>query len=163
VIDEGRAAGAASSAALTLGFRSRLLEGLTRSEIRAVLAAAKQWRISTDQVLQHEGDPAEHVYLLETGLAAFYKATPEGKKIFLRWISPGEVFGLAALLQAQPQPYFVTVQAMRAGSVFVWERVSAYALASQIQRLREAYVGTHDGKSSRLVSFHTRRIQPLLG
>jgi CRP-like cAMP-binding protein len=26
---------------------------------------------------------------------------------------------------------------MRAGSVFVWERVSAHALASQIQRLRE--------------------------
>ena len=128
---------AASSAALPPGFRSRLLEGLTPSEIRAVLATARQRKISPNQVLQHQGDPASHLCLLVTGLAAFYKAAPGGSKFFLRWILPGDAFGLAALLQTRPQPSFTTVQALRGDSVFVWERVSARALASQIPRLRE--------------------------
>jgi CRP-like cAMP-binding protein len=141
VIDKGMAVRAASRVALPPRFRSRLLEGLTPSEIKAVLAAASQRRISPDEVLQHEGDPAQHLYLLVTGQAAFYKATHDGKKLFLRWISTGDAFGIAALLQTQPQPYFMTVQAMRAGCLLVWERVSAQALASQIRRLREnAYV-----------------------
>jgi len=137
VTDKGRPVEAASSAALPPGFRSRFLEGLTPPEIRAVLAAGRQRRISPNQVLQREGHPATHLFLLVTGLAAFYKATLDGRKLFLRWISPGDAFGLATLLQTEPPPYFTTVQAVRGDSVFVWERVSAHALLSQVPRLRE--------------------------
>jgi len=70
------------------------------------------------------------------GFAAFYKTTPEGRKLFLRWIAPGDAFGLAALLQIQ-QPYLMTIHAMSEGCLFVWDRVSAQALVSQIPRLRE--------------------------
>ena len=131
-----RPTGTASSVVLPPGFRSRLLEGLTASEIRAVLAAARHQKISPNEVLQHEGDPAKHLYLLLTGLAAFYKATPEGSKLFLRWIAPGDAFGLATL-QLTQQPYVVTIQAQREGSLLVWDRVSAQALASQILQLRK--------------------------
>jgi CRP-like cAMP-binding protein len=127
----------AAEAALPPGFCSRLLAGLAPSEITAVLAAAKQRRISHNQVLQYEGHPTSHLFLLVTGLAAFYKTTPEGSKLFLRWITPGDTFGLPTLLQTQPQPSFTTVQALRGGYALVWERASAYALASQIPRLRE--------------------------
>ena len=138
VTDKGRPVEAASSAALPPGFRSRLLEGLTPPEIRAVLAAARQRRISPNEVLQREGHPATHLFLLVTGFAAFYKATPDGRKLFLRWISPGDAFGLATLLQTEPpKPYCTTVQAVRGDSVFVWERVSAHTLLSQVPRLRE--------------------------
>jgi len=137
MIDAGRRVRAASSVALPPGFRSRLLEGLTPSEIRAVLAVARQRKISPNEVLQNEGDPTRHLFLMVTGHGAFYKTTPEGDKLFLRWISPGDAFGLATLLQTQPQPSFTTVQALRGCSVFAWERVSAHALASQIPRLRE--------------------------
>jgi CRP-like cAMP-binding protein len=81
---------------------------------------------------------------LVTGLAGFYKETPASSKLFLRWISPGDAFGLAAL-QTQLQPYLTTVIVLRAASVFVWERVSANALVSQVPRLREnAYAVAND-------------------
>ena len=135
VFDEDRPIRAASRAALPRGFRSRLLEGLTPSQIGAVLAAAKQRVTSANQLLQREGDQANHLSLLVTGLAAFYKATPEGGKLFLRWIAPGDAFGLAAL--TPPRSYLTTVQALREASVFMWERASALALFSQTPRLRE--------------------------
>jgi len=79
-----------------------------------------------------------------TGLAAFYKATLDGRKLFLHWISPGAAFGLAAL-QTQPQPYLTTVQTVQENSVLVWERVSTHALLSQVPRLREnAYAVASD-------------------
>ena len=138
VTDKGSPVGAPSSAALPLRFRPRLLEGLTPPEIRAVLAAGRQRRISPNEVLHREGHPATHLFLLVTGFAAFYKATLDGRKLFLRWISPGDAFGLATLLQTEPpKPYCTTVQAVRGDSVFVWERVSAHALLSQVPRLRE--------------------------
>ena len=136
VTGKRRPVGAPSSAALPPGFRSRLLEGLTPPEIRAVLAAGRQRRISPNQVLQHEGDTGTRFCLLVTGVAAFYKATPEGGKLFLRWITPGDTFGLSAV-QAQPQPYLTTVQALRGGSVLVWGRRSACALISHVRRLPE--------------------------
>jgi len=132
----GRPVGAASSAALPRSLRSRLLEGLTPSEIEAVLAVARRQRISPNEVLQHEGDTASHLSLVVTGRAAFYKTTTDGRKLFLRWIAPGDAFGLGALLQIQ-QPYFMTIHAKREGCLFVWDRVSAQALASQIPQLRK--------------------------
>jgi len=136
-MDEGRPPRrAASGAPVPPGFRSRLLEGLTPSQIRAVLAGARRQRVSRNEVLQHEGEPASHLSLLVTGLAAFYTATFEGDKLFLRWITPGDAFGLAAL-QNQPQPYLATVQTLQESSVLLWERMSAHALFSQVPRLRE--------------------------
>ena len=134
--DKCRPVGAASSITLPRGFRSRLFEGLTPSEIRAVLAVARQQRISPNEALQDEGNTAIHLSLLVTGLAAFYKTTPDGRKLFLRWIAPGDAFGLAALLPI-PQPYFLTILAMRGGCLFAWDRASALALASRMPRLRQ--------------------------
>ena len=133
--ETGRLLTTASSTALPLGFCSRFLDGLTASQIKAVLGLAKQRTISRNQAIQLEGDPANHLYLLVTGLAAFYKPKMDGGRVFLRWLSPGDAFGLAALA-AQPQPYLTTVQAMSEGSLLVWERVSALALL-QISQLRE--------------------------
>jgi len=138
VTDKGSPVGAPSSAALPLRFRPRLLEGLTPPEIRAVLGAGRQRRISPNEVFVREGHPVTHLFLLVTGFAASYKATLDGRKLFLRWMSPGDAFGLGALLQTEPPPYFTTVQAaVRGDSVFVWERVSAHTLLSQVPRLRE--------------------------
>jgi len=134
MIDEGKPVSAASATALPPGFRSSLFEGLTHTEIEAVVAAGGQRRIFSNQVLQQEGDPATHLFLLVTGRAAFYKHTSDGRKLFLQWIVPGDTFGLSTL---QRVPYLTTVQAVREGSVLVWDRDSARALVRQHPRLRE--------------------------
>ena len=116
------------------GLRPKLFEGLSPGEITAIVGAARERRFAADQVLQQEGETASHLSLLVMGHAAFYKTTPQGGKLFIRWISPGDAFGLAALLQVQ-QPFVITIQAFGEGSLLVWDRASAQALTLQIPRL----------------------------
>jgi len=136
VIKEARSLSTASATALPPGFRSSFLKGLTPSEIEAVLAAARRRPIFSREVIQHEGEPASHLFLLVTGRAVAYQLTAEGGKLFLRWLVPGDGFGLKTT-QQEPSLLLWTVEAMREGSVLVWDRDSALALVLQYTRLRE--------------------------
>lgn len=127
----------ASVVALPQGFRSRFFEGLTEPEIKALLAAARQERISPDQLLQQEGDPATRLWLLVTGRAAAYRLANGGGKLFLRWGVPGDVFGLATIVKP-PARYLVTIEVVQEGSILAWDLPSCQALVSRCPSLSKA-------------------------
>jgi CRP-like cAMP-binding protein len=127
----------ASAVALPPGFRSTFFEGLTAPEIEAVLAAARQERISPHQLLQQEGDPATRLWLLLAGRAAAYRLAHGGGKLFLRWGLPGDAFGLATIVR-EPARYLVTVEAVQEGSLLAWDLPSCRALVLRCPSLSKA-------------------------
>lgn len=127
----------ASAVALPPGFRSTLFEGLTAPEIKAVLAAARQEKISPNQLLQQEGDSATRLWLLVTGRTAAYRVEHQGGKLFLRWGVPGDAFGLATIIR-EPARYLVTVEAVQEGSLLAWDLPSCRALVLQCPSLTKA-------------------------
>lgn len=127
----------AKTVTLPQGFRSRFFEGLTAPEIKAVLAAARQERISPHQLLQQEGDPASRLWLLVTGRAAAYRLANGGGKLFLRWGVPGDAFGLATIVRA-PARYLVTIEAVQEGSILSWDLPSCQALVLRCPNLSKA-------------------------
>jgi CRP-like cAMP-binding protein len=127
----------ASAVALPPGFRSRFFEGLTAPEIEAVLAAARQEKISPRQFLQREGDPATRLWLLVTGRAAAYRLASGGGKLFLRWGVPGDAFGLATVVRA-PARYLVTIEAVQESSILAWDLPSCEALVLRCSSLSKA-------------------------
>jgi len=129
----------ASAVALPPGFRSTFFEGLTAPEIKVVLAAARQETISPHQLLQHEGDRATRLWLLVTGRAAAYRLADEGGKLFLRWVAPGDAFGLATILR-EPARYLVTVEAMQEASLLAWDLPSCRALVLRCPSLSKAVI-----------------------
>jgi CRP-like cAMP-binding protein len=129
----------ASAVALPPGFRSTFLEGLTAPEIKVVLAAARQETVSPHQLLQHEGDRATRLWLLVTGRAAAYRLADEGDKLFLRWVVPGDAFGLATILR-EPARYLVTVEAVQEGSLLAWDLSSCRAPVLQCPSLSRALI-----------------------
>jgi CRP-like cAMP-binding protein len=129
----------ASAVALPPGFRSTFFEGLTAPEIKVVLAAARQETISPHQLLQHEGDRATRLWLLVTGRAAAYRLADEGGKLFLRWVAPGDAFGLATILR-EPARYIVTVEAVQEGSLLAWDLPSCRALVLRCPSLSKAVI-----------------------
>jgi len=76
----------------------RLFQGLDRAERHAILTAGSYRYFSHESIITHQGDPADRLYLLLRGSARFFFLAPDGTKIYLHWLAPGEIFGAASLL-----------------------------------------------------------------
>jgi len=109
---------------------SKFLRGLTGPQQQAILGAASLCRYPTDSVVLHQGEVADRFLLLRTGSARIFFITPEGRKVMLRWLSPGEILGGTALL-AEPCSYVMNTEMMKNSSAFVWRRDTIRKLAAQ--------------------------------
>jgi CRP/FNR family transcriptional regulator, nitrogen oxide reductase regulator len=116
--------------------KSRFLEGLSPLDVKVILAAARHRHFTANSVVVSQGNPSDHLFLLTKGRARFFFITPEGKKVFLLWLTPGEIFGASALLSV-PSLYLVSAETLRDSSMFVWDRASLRNLAGRYPRLLE--------------------------
>ena len=113
-----------------------LLRGLGRRETDLILAAAKRRRFHAKCVMTYQGEPADHLLLLWKGRARYFFDTPNGKKLILMWITPGNIFGGAALV-SRPSTYIVSTEAVRDSLVLIWDGPTIRALARRFTQLFE--------------------------
>lgn len=99
-----------------------------------IVSAAKQRRYLANSVIVNQGHPSDYFFLLTNGRARYFYFTPDGRKVILLWLPPGEVFGTAALL-AEPAEYLVSTEAVKHSSVLVWDRATIRALIARYPRL----------------------------
>jgi CRP/FNR family transcriptional regulator, nitrogen oxide reductase regulator len=114
--------------------KSPLLAGLTMSERSTILAAASERRVQADSVVVQQGDPADRLFLIAKGCARYFYITPEGKKIVLFWLMPGQIFGGSALLSPSTA-YLVGTETLKDSRLLVWHRSRIRALATELPRL----------------------------
>jgi CRP-like cAMP-binding protein len=127
----------ASDVAATLReAKPRFLEGLAPHEIGAIVAAGTKRQFKARALIANEGDPAEHLVLMLNGSARNFCMSPQGEKIVIRWIRAGEVANGAALL-SMPVEYLVSTEAVRDGSLLMWNRAAIRSLAGAYPRLME--------------------------
>ena len=124
------------STAILSGLRPRFFEGLEPDEAREILAAASRRRFLANSVITTEGDPAAHLYLMLDGSARHFTVSPQGEKIVVRWIPPGDVVGGAAFL-SKPVDYVVSTEAVKNSSALVWDRATIRSFAAKYPRLLE--------------------------
>jgi CRP/FNR family transcriptional regulator, nitrogen oxide reductase regulator len=117
-------------------FRGRLLEGLSKEQRDSIIAAASYRQFSRHSVVTDQGEPADRLFLLIKGSARYFFITPGGKKLYLLWLTSGEVFGGAALL-AEPSPFLVNTEIVKDSCALVWERNTIRSLAARYPRLVE--------------------------
>ena len=78
----------------------RLLEPLREDDREAFLAVARPRTFARDEVLCHEGDPADSLHLVEHGHLAVHGGLASGATATFTILSPGDYFGELALLRA---------------------------------------------------------------
>lgn len=123
---------------------TELLRGLEPSEIDVILAAARPRQVSAKSVITHEDDPAERLFLLWKGRARYFYETPNGKKHILIWITPGQIFGGAALA-LPPSTYLASTEAVLDSTVLVWDAPAIRDLARRFPRMMmNAYIVAKD-------------------
>ena len=147
------------SRAVHVPHRIELLRGLGQKEIDLILAAAKRRRFSAKSVMTYQDEPADHLLMLWKGRARYFFETRNGKKLILRWITPSDIFGGAALV-SRPSTYIVSTEAVRDSVVLLWDGPTIRALARRFPELLENaiflaadyiswYVATHAALTSK--------------
>jgi CRP/FNR family transcriptional regulator, nitrogen oxide reductase regulator len=103
-----------------------LLQGLKPDEVDLILASARRRRFSPQSIMTCQGEPADYLFLLWKGQARYFYETPGDKKLILKWITPGDIFGGAALVSG-PSNYLVSAEAVRSSVALEWNAASPFA------------------------------------
>jgi CRP/FNR family transcriptional regulator, nitrogen oxide reductase regulator len=115
---------------------TELLSGLNPEEVHSVLAAGRTRRFSAKSVITHQGQPADKLLLLWRGRVRCFYETADGKKLIHIWMTPGHIFGGAALV-SRPSIYLVSTEAVRDSVVLAWDGGTLRALARRYPRILE--------------------------
>jgi CRP-like cAMP-binding protein len=121
--------------------KSIFLEGLTPSERAAVLKSATLRRFAANAVVTHQETLANRLFLLVEGRARYFFVTPDGQKVILFWLLPGDTFGGTTLL-ARPSRYPVSTETVTASTALVWDRKTIRTHATRYPRLLENQLST---------------------
>ncbi len=124
----------AEAVVLARGLTPRFLEGLTPSECALLFEAATAEAFEPSSLITRQGFPGAVIALLVQGRARFTCTTLAGRKLNLRWIYPGEVCGMAALL-AHQRNYLLTAEVVRPSVALVWRRTAIRSFAERCPRL----------------------------
>lgn len=120
--------------ALLRGLAPTFLEGLSPSELGLLFETATIGEFGPCSLITRQGFPASSIALLVHGRARFTCTTIAGRKLNLRWIYPGEVCGLAALLPHQ-RKYLLSAEVVKPSVVLVWHRSAIRSFAAGCPRL----------------------------
>ncbi len=81
-----------------------LFEGLTAVEMDELLAGARSTRYPKDTAVFEQEAEAHSFFVLLDGHIRVVRTTPDGHQVIVRYISKGEVFGIAAALGRTTYP-----------------------------------------------------------
>jgi CRP-like cAMP-binding protein len=130
--------------ALLTGLKPKFLEGLSPAETKEVLAAGTRKRFAADSLVTNEGDIAEHLFLMLDGGARYFTMSPQGKKVVVRWIRPGELIGPTAFMPIAKE-YTLSAEVPKNSSALMWDRGTIRSLAAKYPKLLEnALLLAHD-------------------
>ncbi len=114
--------------------KSQLLEGLKPKERELVLASASRRKYAAGAVISTQGLAGDRLFLLSKGCARHFYITPDGTKILLLWMGPGDSFGGVAIL-ATPCTYVVSAEAVKDCEVLIWDRLTFRGFTERFPRL----------------------------
>jgi CRP/FNR family transcriptional regulator, nitrogen oxide reductase regulator len=112
---------------------SPLFDGLPKSDLRAMLEAARIAEYSTGHCLYRQGEPAPHFYVLESGLVRLSHLTPDGQEVLLRFATPGDALGYFSL--GDRGTHVATAQILKPSRLTRWERDSALRLLQSLPKV----------------------------
>ena len=92
--------------AITLDFMKRIpyFTGLQDRELESIKNLFFEKTVERGQLLALEGDPAEELYFVASGVVKVLKTSPEGKEQILSIVRPGESFNDVPVFDGGPNP-----------------------------------------------------------
>jgi toluene monooxygenase system ferredoxin subunit len=126
-----------------------LLRGFSDELIAELAARATERFCDPGETIGAIDDPAENVYVVESGRVSLVLPLPGGREIAVRDVGPGEVFGWMALVEPRRfvgtarcahESSIVEVPAAEIESLLVRDPVRGYSVMQQVATLVAAWL-----------------------
>lgn len=111
---------APSTALLTEVAKISLFQGVSLSDLEALVRAAHRKQLQSGEFFFLQSDPAEIMYVLIDGRVKLSQVGPEGNQVLIRVITPVSLFALVAITTVSS--YLVTAQAAEDSLALYWTR-----------------------------------------
>ena len=131
-----------------------LFAGFESEELEEILREARSARYPKNAAIFEQGEDAHSFFLLLHGHVRAAKTTPTGEQIVVRYVAPGETFGLAMALGIAQYP--ATATAVDDSVVLAWPTATWPRL---IQKFPALATNTLQTVGSRLQESHTRMLE----
>ena len=131
-----------------------LFAGLDTAELDAILSEARSARYAKNSAVFEEGADAHSFFVLLHGHVRASKTTPSGEQIVVRYVVPGETFGLAMAIGLTKYP--ATATAVDDSVVLAWPSAAWPRLVAQHPALA---TNTLQTVGNRLQETHTRVVE----
>ncbi|MEZ4525559.1 MAG: Crp/Fnr family transcriptional regulator [Desulfobacterales bacterium] len=109
-----------------------LFTGLPENALADAANCAKCRKLGGRQILFHQGDPAEHIFLLRAGRLKLVQYNESGDEVIIRYIGPNEFTAMVSVLENAVYP--VTAEVIQSGEALFWDR-------NTMRRLMRDYPG----------------------
>ena len=131
-----------------------LFAGLRPEELGEILREARSVRYPQHSAVFEQGEDAHSFFVLLHGHVRASKTTPAGEQIVVRYVAPGETFGVAIAIGLQRYP--ATATAVDDSVVLAWPSTAWPRLVARFPALA---TNTLQTVGSRLQETHTRVIE----
>jgi CRP/FNR family transcriptional regulator len=125
-----------------------LLERLSDAQRRQVIAAGAERSFGRGEIVFHEGEPAEALFVVLEGQVKLVRYSPKGREMLLHLVHSGQTFAEAALFAGDTYP--AAAEVVEPARVWVLPRAALYSLLEASPELALAMLGS--------VSMWTRRL-----
>jgi CRP-like cAMP-binding protein len=112
------------------------LAGLEQSAMHAILDAAEFRRVPAKHAVTTGGNPASHLFLVQSGRVRYCHLTKKGDLVLLAPLVAGDVIGLVTLLKDR-FAYMATAEAASDCELLVWDRARIRHFVSRYPQLNE--------------------------
>ena len=131
-----------------------LFSGLEAADLQAIMRDARSHRFAKNAAVFQQGEDAHSFFLLLHGHVRASKITPSGEQVVVRYVAPGETFGVATAIGLQRYP--ATATAVDDSVVLAWP---AAAWPKLVERYPALASNTLRAVGTRLQESHTRVIE----
>ncbi len=100
--------------------RIPLFSDMPGEQVQPLVAALEQRTYRKGQIILHEGEPGDSLFIILSGRVRIYTLSPEGHELSVWICDPGDFFGEMALLSGEPRS--ASAEAMQRTQVLVLHR-----------------------------------------
>jgi CRP/FNR family transcriptional regulator, nitrogen oxide reductase regulator len=126
-------------------------QGFPPADLAQVLAEARPARFAKGAAIFGQGAPAGNFFLLLHGRVRAYRLTPDGQQLVVRFVGPGEMFGIAMAIGSPTYP--ANAMAVVDSVALVWPAAAWKGLVTRFPTLA---INTMHTVGGRLQEAHTR-------